>query len=319
MQYKDYYKIMDVPKNATQDEIKRAHRKLARKYHPDVSKEVNAEQKFKEVGEAYEVLKDPQKRAAYDRMGGEWQHGQSFTPPPDWGAGFEFSSKTFTGGDSRGFSEFFESLFGKTRPSAFHRTDNRQFFTQSNDQYSKLLIDLEESYKGVTRSISLQVPEINKDGAIVHKLHTLRVKIPKGVISGQRIRLAAQGGVGEQGRHGDLFLEITLRQHRLFKVDGRDVFLELPTTPWEAALGTTLKVPTLGGQVELKIPAGSQSGNKLRLKGRGLPSKEPGNQYVVIKVLIPRAENEEQKVFYENMAELFPVNLRSEIEGYKDG
>ncbi|NOQ77010.1 MAG: DnaJ domain-containing protein [Methylococcaceae bacterium] len=319
MQYKDYYKIMGVSKHATQDEIKRAHRKLARKYHPDVSKEANAEQKFKEVGEAYEVLKDPQKRSAYDRMGSQWQHGQNFTPPPNWNTDFKFSGGTFTGRNTSGFSEFFESLFGQKGSSVFHQSGtNRQFHTQSNDQYSKILIDLEDSYKGVTLSISLQVPEINKEGQITNKLRTLKVKIPKGVTKGQRIRLAGQGGIG-QGLHGDLFLEISFRQHRLFQVEGRDVFLELPTAPWEAALGATLKVPTLAGPVELKIPAGSQSGNKLRLNGRGLPGTKPGNQYVVIKVIIPQAENDEQKAFYENMATMFSVNLRSAIEGYKNG
>ena len=315
MQYKDYYKIMGVSKDATQDEIKRAHRKLARKYHPDVSKEENAEQKFKEVGEAYEVLKDPQKRSAYDRMGSQWQDGQSFTPPPNWDAGFEFSGGTFTGGDSSGFSEFFESLFGQAHSSAFHRSGtNKQFHTQNNDRYSKLLIDLEDAYKGVTHSISLQIPEINKEGNVINKLHTLKVKIPKGVTTGQRIRLAGQGGLGK-GRHGDLFLEISFRQHRFFRVDGRDVFLELPISPWEAALGATLKVPTLGGLVELKIPPDSQAGKKLKLKGRGLPGRECGNQYVIINVLIPQAENEEQKAFYKSMENLFPMNLRAEIEG----
>ena len=315
MQYKDYYKIMGVPKNATQNEIKRAHRKLARKYHPDVSKEVNAEQKFKEVGEAYEVLKDPQKRAAYDRMGTQWKHGQNFTPPPDWNAGFEFSGGDFTGGDASGFSDFFESLFGRASPFGFNQTrGGKQYYTHSEDRYSKILIELEDAYKGATRSISLQVPEINKEGRVIDKIRTLKVKIPKGVITGQRIRLAGQGGVS-QGRHGDLFLEIAFRQHHFFQVEGRDVFFELPTTPWEAALGTTLKVPTLGGSVELKIPAGSQAGQKLRLKGRGLPGTKPGNQYVVLKIVIPLAETEEQKAFYKKMAKIFPMNPRAGVRG----
>ena len=315
MQYKDYYKIMGVSKNATQDEIKRAHRKLARKYHPDVSKEVDAEQKFKEVGEAYEVLKDPQKRTAYDRMGSQWKHGQNFTPPPDWNAGFKFSGGTFTSGDASGFSDFFESLFGRASTFGFNQAGGvKQYYSHSEDRYSKILIDLEDAYKGVTRSISLQVPEINKEGGVINKVRTLKVKIPKGVITGQRVRLAGQGGVG-QGRHGDLFLEIAFRQHHLFQVEGKDVFFELLTTPWEAALGATLKVPTLGGSVELKIPAGSQSGHKLRLKGRGLPGTKPGNQYVVLKIVIPLAETEEQKEYYENMAKMFPMDPRAGVGG----
>jgi len=308
MEYKDYYKIMGVAKNATQDEIKRAHRKLARKYHPDVSKEVDAEDKFKEVGEAYEVLKDPQKRAAYDQMGSHWEHGQKFTPPPNWNASFEFSSS-----DNSGFSKFFESLFGRASASKFnHSSRNEPLYPHSQDRYFKLLIDLEDAYSGVTQSISLQIPETTADGHVRNRTRVLKVKIPKGVIAGQQIRLAGQGGVN-QGHKGDLFLEIVFRPHPYFYLEGRDVYLKLPTTPWEAALGATIKVSTLGGKVEVKIPANSQSGDKLRLKARGLPGTNPGNQYVILKVVIPSAETVEQKTFYENMAKIFPMNPRSGI------
>ena len=317
MEYKDYYKIMGVAKNATQDEIKRAYRKLARKYHPDVSKEVDAEKKFKEVGEAYEVLKDPQKRAAYDRMGSHWRDGQSFTPPPDWDAGFEFSGGGFTGGDTSGFSDFFESLFGRASPFGTSRqTYSRQFHTHGEDRYAKILIDLEEAYSGATRSISLQMPEIDNNGRILHKTRKLNVKIPKGVKAGQRIRLAGQGGPGYgTGKNGDLFLEIAFNKHPYFNVEGRDIYLELPVTPWEAALGATISVPTLGGKVEVKIPAGSQSGHKLRLKARGLPGIPPGDQYITLRIMTPSAHTLEAKALYEKMAKTMPMNPRAGMGG----
>ncbi|MGR9046867.1 MAG: DnaJ C-terminal domain-containing protein [Gammaproteobacteria bacterium] len=315
MEYKDYYKIMGVTKNATQDEIKRAYRKLARKYHPDVSKEIDAEKKFKEVGEAYEVLKDPQKRAAYDRIGSQWREGQSFTPPPDWDTGFEFSGGGFTGGDASGFSEFFESLFGRGSPfGATRQAYSRQFHAQGEDHHAKILIDLEEAYTGATRSISLQIPELDKDGRIINRTRRLNVKIPKGVKAGQRIRLAGQGGPGYgSGKNGDLFLEIAFNKHRLFHAEGRDIYMELPVTPWEAALGTTVSVPTLGGKVDVKIPAGSQSGSKLRLKSRGIPGIPPGDHYIVLRIVTPPAQTSEAKALYERMAKTMPMNPRAEL------
>ena len=316
MEYKDYYKIMGVTKDATQDDIKRAYRKLARKYHPDVSKEVDAEQKFKEVGEAYEVLKDPQKRAAYDRMGSHWQDGQTFTPPPNWDAGFEFSGGSFTGSDTSGFSDFFESLFGRGSPfgAGRHTAYSRQFHAQGEDHYAKILIDLEEAYTGATRSISLQIPEMNNNGQVLNKTRKLNVKIPKGVKAGQRIRLAGQGGAGYgSGKNGDLFLEIAFNKHRYFHAEGRDIYLELPVTPWEAALGATVSAPTLGGKVDIKIPAGSQSGRKLRLKARGLPGIPPGDQYIVLRIVTPPPRTPKAKSLYEEMAKTMPMNPRAEM------
>lgn len=313
MEYKDYYKIMGVAKNATQDEIKRAYRKLARKYHPDVSKEADAERKFKEVGEAYEVLKDPQKRAAYDRMGNQWRDGQSFTPPPDWDAGFEFSGGGFTGRDTSGFSDFFESLFGKRSPfGAGRQTYTHSFHTQGEDHYAKILIDLEEAYSGATRAISLQIPEIDSKGRVLNKTRKLNVKIPKGIKAGQRIRLAGQGGPGAgTGKNGDLFLEIAFKQHRFFHAEGRDIYLEVPVTPWEAALGAVIAVPTLGGKVDVKIPAGSRAGGKLRLKARGLPGIPPGDQYILLRIETPPAKTAEAKACYERMAKIMPMNPRA--------
>ncbi|CCE24352.1 DnaJ C-terminal domain-containing protein [Methylotuvimicrobium alcaliphilum] len=312
MEYKDYYKIMGVEKTATQDEIKRAYRKLARKYHPDVSKEPDAEQKFKEVGEAYEVLKDPQKRAAYDRIGSQWREGQPFTPPPDWDVGFEFSGGGFTGGDTSGFSDFFESLFGRGGPfGAGRQAYSRSFSAQGQDHRAKILIDLEDAYHGASRLISLQIPELDEAGRMINKTRTLNVKIPKGVKTGQQIRLTGQGGPGiGNGRQGDLYLEIAFRKHRLFHAEGLDIYLELPVTPWEVALGATVAVPTLGGAVELKIPPGSQTGHKLRLKGRGLPGNPPGDQFAVLKVVVPPAKSDADKAIYEQMAKAMPLNPR---------
>src|SRR5882672_9092779 len=253
MEFKDYYTIMGVARDATQDEIKRSYRKLARKYHPDVSKEKDAEAKFKEVGEAYEVLKDAEKRAAYDQLGANWKAGQEFRPPPDWDAGFEFSGGEFTGGDATDFSDFFESLFGRGFGGA--RGGRGAFQAQGQDRHAKVLIDLEDAYTGATRSISLRVPEIDAQGRVSTRDHTLNVTIPRGIRAGQHLRLAGQGapGIG-QGKAGDLFLEVEFAPHSRYRVEERDVYLDLPVAPWEAALGASVKVPTPGGTVELKIP-----------------------------------------------------------------
>ncbi len=313
MEYKDYYKIMGLVKTATKDEVKRAYKKLARKFHPDVSKEKNAEAKFKELGEAYEVLKDPEKRAAYDQLGEHWKNGAGNTPPPDWNAGFEFSGGNFTGANASEFSDFFESLFGRQhRPDASTRNYNDQFHAQSNDRHAKVMIDLEDAYQGTTRSLSLKMPQTDQQGHLINKTHTLNVKIPKGVKAGQRIRLAGQGSptIGNT-KQGDLYLEIEFNKHRFFQVSERDIFLDLPVTPWEAALGGTVSVPTLGGKVELKIPADSQAGKKLRLKGRGLPGSPKGDQYVILKLVIPPAKTVEDKQLYEKMAQIMAFNPRA--------
>ncbi|MCK4842075.1 MAG: DnaJ domain-containing protein [Methylococcales bacterium] len=315
MEYKDYYQIMGLAKNASKKEIKRAYKKLARKYHPDVSKEKNAEDKFKELGEAYEVLKDPEKRAAYDQLGKKWKSKQGFTPPPGWDAGFEFSGGNFTGGNASEFSDFFESLFGRQ-----FQTDKmgghygHQFYAQSNDRHAKIMIDLEEAYKGTTRTISLKMPKLDQLGHLINKLHTLNVKIPKGVKAGQRIRLAGQGGSNlNNGKQGDLYLEIEFNKHPYFQVSERDIYVDLPVTPWEVALGSTISVPTLGGKVELKIPAESQAGKKLRLKGRGLPDSPAGDQYVILKLVIPPAKTAEDELLYEKMSQTMAFNPRTHM------
>ena len=314
MEYKDYYKIMGLSRNATPDEIKRAYRKLARKYHPDVSKEVNAEAKFKELGEAYEVLKDPKKREAYDQIGRDWQHGQPFTPPPEWHTASDFG-KGFGGTHGGGFSDFFEALFGHAyRQGADAGAYGRQFHAHGSDQHARILIDLVDAFQGGERLITLNMPQTDSQGRVIAKMRSLNIKIPKGIKAGQRIRLTGQGGPGMGGgSNGDLYLEVEFNPHRFFRAEGRDIHLELPVTPWEAALGASVPVPTLGGMVDLKIPAGSQTGKQLRLKGRGLPGVPAGDQYVTLKIVTPPAKTEKAKAFYEQMAKDMPMNPRSEM------
>ncbi len=311
MEFKDYYAIMGVARDATQDEIKRAYRKLARKYHPDVSKEPDAEARFKEVGEAYEVLKDPEKRAAYDQLGKQWRAGQEFRPPPDWDAGFEFSRGGFEGGDAAAFSDFFESLFGRMRGGAAGG-GSAAFRARGQDHHAKVLVDLEDSLHGATRGITLRTPELTPDGHVTTHEHTLNVRIPKGVRPGQQIRLAGQGGPGiGKAPAGDLYLEVEFRPHPLYRVDGADLYLDLPVAPWEAALGASVQAPTPAGPVDLKIPAGSVQGRKLRLKGRGIPAKEPGDLYVVLQLTLPRADSERARDFYKRMQEELAFDPRA--------
>lgn len=319
MQYKDYYEIMGLKREASPEDIKRAYRKLARKYHPDVSKEKNAEEKFKELGEAYEVLRDPQKRANYDLLGSNWKANQEFKPPPDWNwqqqqGNFDFGGGGYTEVNPEQFSDFFESLFGQR---GFHRAGARQHRPSSSrgeDIHSKIAISLEEAYNGTTRTLQLSVPEITPEGRVQTKERTLKVKIPPGVKQGQQIRLTAQGGPGTGGGpNGDLYLEIELLPNSIFHADGTDIYVTLPITPWEAALGATVPAPTLGGVVEVKIPPGAHSGQKLRLKGRGLPAQTPGDEYIVLQIEVPKAETEAARDLYKQMAEQMPFNPRTKL------
>lgn len=322
MEFKDYYELMGVKRDATQDEIKRAYRKLARKYHPDVSKAADAEERFKEVGEAYEVLKDPEKRAAYDQLGANWKAGQDFNAPPDWDAGFEFSGGGYTGGfadgaDAGAYSDFFESLFGQGFRSAASGGAYRQqggFHARGSDHHAKVFIDLEDALNGATRSFSLHVPEVDAQGHVTTKERVLKVTIPKGVKQGQHIRLAGQGnpGMGE-GPAGDLYLEIEFNPHSIYRVEGRDVYLDVPVTPWEAALGASIQVPTPAGPVDMKIKAGAASGNKLRLKGRGIPGKPAGDLYVILDIALPPATTEAAKTLYRDMQQRLDFNPRARL------
>ncbi|EKD74692.1 MAG: hypothetical protein ACD_44C00360G0007 [uncultured bacterium] len=309
MEYKDYYKILDVERGASLEEIKKSYRRLARKYHPDVSKEKNTEEKFKDVGEAYDVLQDPKKREAYDRLGNQWKAGEQFTPPPGWQFENGFSGANFSEGEASAFSDFFASLFGGGVPFEFssrraHTHQRQRPPMRGQDIHTKLTVTLEDVFQGATKELSLALP-----GQVSPK--TLRVKIPKGILEGQQIRLAGQGASAYQGgQAGDLFIEVTYAPHSLFNIEKSDIYLKTPITPWEAALGASISVPTLGGQVEVKIPAGTQSGQKLRLKGRGIPSKTLGDQYLLLEIMTPPANTEEIKQFYKTMETTLPFDPR---------
>jgi curved DNA-binding protein len=308
MEFKDYYKIVGVPRDATADDIKSAYRRMARKHHPDVSKDPQAETRFKELGEAYEVLKDPVKRAAYDRLGADWKAGQDFRRPPDWNAGVEAPGEGFSPGDTADFSDFFEALFGHAArgyPGA-GRGGRASFHAEGEDRHARVLVDLEDAYHGATRTITLQVAEVDAQGRPSMRERKLNVTFPRGIHAGQVLRLAGQGGPGVgQGRAGDLYLEVGFRPHPRYHVEEHDVYLDLPVAPWEAALGAAVKVPTPGGTVELKVPAGSTARSKLRLKGRGIPGSTPGDLYVVLQIVLPPADSEASKAFYRDMAGRF--------------
>lgn len=324
MQFKDYYKIMGVSEDASADDIKKAYRSLARKHHPDLNKDKDTGEKFKELGEAYEVLKDPAKREEYDQLrkygastGGE------FKPPPGWQSGADFSDGGFTTADTADFSDFFDSIFrhGTARKSyssggggTGKRPGGATFAVRGEDAHYRISVTLEEAYEGSTRAISLQTHRYDGEGRVVPETKTLNVKIPKGVTQGQNIRLRGQGGAGFGGApNGDLYMEVDLQPHAMFTVEGRDVTLVLPVAPWEAALGASVKVPTLGGAVNLTIPPNAQSGRKMRLKGRGLPGKPPGDQYVLLQIMLPPVENEEDRALMEKMGKQMAFNPRAKL------
>lgn len=321
MEFKDYYAVMSVEKSATPEDIKRAHRKLARKYHPDVSKEKDAEARFKELAEAYDVLKDPEKRAAYDRLGANYKAGQEFQPPPDWAGsqpGRGGYAQNFQGGDGQDHSAFFDSLFrGMGRgQAAGQQSSHEAFDMHGQDQHAKIQIDIEDSYKGATRTLQLRVQAKGSDGRPRLDDRTIEFVIPKGIRAGQHIRLAAQGGPGTgRGGPGDLYLDVEMLPHPLYRTDGYDVLMDLPISPWEAALGAEVVAPTPTGQVEIKIPAGSINGRKLRLKGRGLPGKTPGDFYFVLKIMQPMASSDADKKAYADLHTAFNTfNPRTQIE-----
>ncbi len=310
MEYQDYYKTLGVSRDASDDEIKKKYRRLARKYHPDVSKEKDAEEKFKQVKEAYEVLKDKEKRKAYDQFGSNWKQGQGFEPPPGWQA--QQGGTHYEEANPGDFSSFFEEMFGQQQRGHGY---SQQFKKRGQDQHAKIAISLEEAYHGTERTLTLQEPQRDlRTGRINYSTRDLKIKIPAGVTQGQQIRLAGQGSPGQGGGpNGDLYLEVTLLPHPHYTTKGRDTFLNLPITPWEAALGGNIKVPTLGGAIQLKIPPGSQTGKKMRIKGRGLPGKTPGDQYILLNIYIPEPKNDQQKALYQQMAEEMPLDPRQEL------
>lgn len=309
MEFKDYYQILGVTKTATADDIKKAYRKLARKYHPDVSKEADAEKHMRDINEARDVLSDPEKRAAYDQVGQGYRPGQEFHPPPNWDrenwdAGFEYSGRGFSGADTADFSDFFANLFGQGR-----RTGG--FRERGSDRHAKIQIDLADTYQGATKTITLQTHHVDERGRTSLNEHSLKVHIPKGVKEGQHIRLSGKGnpGVGGGGT-GDLYLEIHFKPDPHYRVDGTDVYASLPVTPWEAALGAVIEAPTPSGTVKLTIPPNSQAGRKLRLKGRGIPADEPGDLYMELAVVLPSADTRKAQQLYETMAKELNFNPR---------
>ncbi|MCS0588719.1 DnaJ C-terminal domain-containing protein [Massilia norwichensis] len=304
MEYKDYYQTLGVERTASADDIKKAYRKLVRQYHPDVSKHKDATEKTKEINEAYEVLGDAEKRAAYDALGQGRRHGQDFQPPPDWGQQYDFG-----GGASA--EDIFADLFahmgrGRGRGGAgMGGMGGGGFQMRGEDIHAAISIDLRDAYQGATRTISLRAGQQEK---------TLSVNIPKGVTPGQQLRLAGQGhpGMGGGGP-GDLFLEIQFNPDARYRVEGASVYQNVPVAPWEAALGASISVPTPSGAVEVSVPPGSQSGRKLRLKGRGIPSSQPGDLYLILDVVLPPATSDRARALYEQMARELAFNPRERI------
>ncbi len=306
MEFKDYYKTLGVETTATADEIKKAYRKLARKYHPDVSKEPDAQAKMSALNEASAVLQDPEKRAAYDQLSQRRQAhpgagGNDFQPPPGWDQGFEFSGAPHGGEE---FSDFFANLFGHAAQAsrARHAGTRAEPRVRGEDHHAKIAISLRDSYEGAQRDIGLRAPKLGDDGRVVLEDRTLQVRIPKGVRDGQQIRLTGQGSPGYGGAPaGDLYLEITFEADPRFRVEGRDVTQTVPVAPWEAALGATIAVPTPSGRVEVTVPANSRNGRKLRLKGRGIPGDPAGDLYLQLELVLP-PESEKSRALFQAMA-----------------
>jgi curved DNA-binding protein len=323
MKFTDYYKTLGVERDASAEDIKKAFRKLVRKHHPDLNKAPDAKVRMQEINEANDVLGDQEKRVAYDTLARRQAAGQEFSPPPGWADGFEFSGSAANGADpgqDQDYSEFFEALFGATarrRGGSFRAAPRGEAFGESMrgaDHHSKMTIPLEDSFTGSLRELTLRSPEIDASGHVVLRERILQVSIPKGVYAGQQIRLAQQGakGLGD-GPLGDLYLEIAFLPHPLYRPEGRDLYVSLPLTPWELMLGATIKVPTPGGVVEMTIPPESQVGKKMRLRGRGIPSKEPGDEYILLDVALPPAATEQARAFYKKMSEELPFNPRSHL------
>ncbi|MBL8398670.1 MAG: DnaJ domain-containing protein [Candidatus Accumulibacter sp.] len=302
MEFKDYYQILGVPRDASAEDIKKAFRRQARKYHPDVSKEANAEARMKEINEANAVLADPEKRAAYDRLGRGYRPGEDFRPPPDWQRGFEFSSGGFGAGETADFSDFFAELFGRQRGSRGFagRTTGP---LRGEDQRAIVELDLEDAFSGSTRQITLRVPRGDGQPWSGFETRTLNVKIPPGVYAGQVIRLAGQGLPGlKGGPAGDLLLEVAFRPHPRFHAQGRNLYLTWPLAPWEAALGAVLTVELPRGSVKVRIPPGAQSGQQLRVRGKGLPGAKAGDLLLNLQVVLPPAETPAARALYQQMA-----------------
>jgi curved DNA-binding protein len=314
MKYKDYYEVLGVERTASADDIKKAYRKLAHKFHPDVSKEKNAKEKFQELGEAYETLKSPEKRAAYDQLGSGFKPGQDFRPPPDWeqqfgGGGFGGGAQSF---DEADLADLFAGLSG--------RRAGGRFPMPGQDFEVAAPITLEQAAQGTEVELNLSVTEPGAVGVPRRVPHTLRVRVPKGATDGQRLRIPGKGGKGfDGGRDGDLYLNISLKPHRLFRADGHDLYVDLPLAPWEAVLGASVEVPTLDGTLRLKVPAGTRAGQKLRLSKRGLPKREgEGDLYAVVQITVPAAPTAQERELFEQLSKASHFNPRAHFDGSRE-
>jgi len=306
--YQDYYEALEVSRDASQDEIRQAYRRLARRYHPDINKEPGAEDRFKQISEAYEVLRDPEKRERYDRLGSNWRAGQDVSGAGGFGEGFgngngfENVRVEFGGGDLGDFSDFFESFFGRRRRRTADGMGFDSFSMRGGDHEAVLDLALEEAARGGKRWLSLG------DG------RSVEVDIPRGVLDGERIRVAGQGGAGVGGgQAGDLFLRIRLRPHRRFRIEGRDLYVDLPVSPWEAALGAEVPVPTLDGTARVKVPSGSSSGRRLRLRGQGMPGSRgapAGDLYAVVTIRVPQKLTKKERELFERLASVSKFDPR---------
>ncbi len=323
VKYKDYYEILGVDRNASQEEIQRAYRKLARKYHPDINKEAGAEDKFKEINEAYEALKDPEKRKKYDQLGSDWEAGQDFRPPPGWDVHFDFRGgprtrrQTWSTSGMGDFSDFFESLFGGRGgfQRGFYGPEQEGAFTSAQrgaDEEATLRLSLEEAYSGGKKSISLQYQTPSPGGAPSSQEKRFEVNIPPGILPGQKIRLAGQGAPGSGGDRGDLYLRVEIEPHPRYRLEGRNLVADLSVTPWEAALGASVDMSFISGRLTLKVPAAAQSGQKLRLKNKGMPNRvgQPGDLYAVIQIKVPKKLSEKEKSLFEELKEVSGFNPR---------
>jgi curved DNA-binding protein len=311
MKYKDYYATLGVERTANADQIKAAYRKLARKYHPDVSKEAGAEEKFKEVSEAYETLRDAEKRAAYDQLG-RHAPGDEFRPPPGWEPSFGDTQFSF---DDLDLADLFAGLAGGGRGGrGGRRAPNAPFPGQDFEGAVNLSFD--QAYKGTEIELDMSVAERDGNGVLRRVPRKIRVRIPKGVTDGQKLRVAGKGGQGVNGgRDGDLYLDIAVQAHPLYRADGLDLYMELPLAPWEAVLGATVEVPTPAGRVTLKVPAGTRAGQKLRLAGRGLsrPDGSTGHLYAVAQITVPTVVDDRQRALFEQLKDASSFNPRAHM------
>ena len=310
MKYKDYYAILGLARGASDEDIKKAYRRLARKYHPDVSKEAGAEEKFKEVAEAYQTLKDPEKRAAYEQLGSQ-QAGQDFQPPPDWREQWQPADEGFSA-EGLDLSDLFD------RFRAGQASDRARMSMPGQDYEIAVPITIEEAYAGTEIDLDLNMPEYDAQGRLRRVPHAFKARVPKGASDGQRLRVPGKGGKGfNGGRDGDLYLNISLQPHPLYRANGHDLYMDLPLAPWEAVLGTSLEVPTPGGAVRLKVPPGTQAGRQLRLPHRGLPIPKggQGDLYAVVQIVVPSVVSDHERSLYQQLANDSAFDPRARVVG----